>query len=42
MVTRVVDDLSAAVEFYELRLGFPRMDSPTDEAFFTLNGTGLV
>jgi catechol 2,3-dioxygenase-like lactoylglutathione lyase family enzyme len=41
MITLGVRDLAAAVEFYETGLGFPRMDSPPDVAFFTLNGTWL-
>ena len=41
MITLGVDDLSAAVKFYEEGLGFPRMDSPPEVAFFTLNGTWL-
>ncbi|MCP5429876.1 MAG: VOC family protein [Chromatiaceae bacterium] len=34
-------DLAAATNFYEKGLGFPRMDSPPEVAFFTLNGTWL-
>ena len=41
MVTLGVRDLSAALEFYERGLGFPRMESPPEVAFFTLNGTWL-
>ena len=41
MITLGVRDLAAAVEFYEKGLGFPRMDSPPEVAFFTLNGTWL-
>ena len=41
MVTLGVRDLAASVAFYEKGLGFPRMDSPPDVAFFTLNGTWL-
>ncbi len=41
MITLGVRDLPAAVKFYEEGLGFPRMDSPPDVAFFTLNGTWL-
>jgi uncharacterized glyoxalase superfamily protein PhnB len=41
MVTLGVRDLAAAVDFYEKGLGFPRMDSPPEVAFFTLNGTWL-
>lgn len=41
MVTLGVRDLATAVQFYEQGLGFPRMDSPPEVAFFTLNGTWL-
>ena len=41
MITLGVRDLAAAVKFYEQGLGFPRMDSPPEVAFFTLNGTWL-
>lgn len=41
MITLGVDDLAAAVEFYERGLGFPRLESPPTVAFFTLNGTWL-
>jgi catechol 2,3-dioxygenase-like lactoylglutathione lyase family enzyme len=41
MVTLGVDDLPRAVRFYEQGLGFPRMDSPPEVAFFTLNGSWL-
>ena len=41
MITLGVRDLSRAVEFYEKGLGFPRMESPPEVAFFTLNGTWL-
>jgi len=41
MITLGVRDLAAAIEFYERGLGFPRMESPPDVAFFTLNGTWL-
>ena len=40
MITLGVRDLARAVTFYE-ELGFPRMDSPPEVAFFTLNGTWL-
>jgi len=40
MITLGVDDLQKAITFYE-KLGFPRMDSPPEVAFFTLNGTWL-
>ncbi|MCK5382130.1 MAG: VOC family protein [Gammaproteobacteria bacterium] len=41
MVTIGVRDLAASVKFYEEGLGFPRMESPPEVAFFTLNGTWL-
>jgi catechol 2,3-dioxygenase-like lactoylglutathione lyase family enzyme len=41
MITLGVRDLARAVQFYEEGLGFPRVDSPPEVAFFTLNGTWL-
>jgi uncharacterized protein len=41
MITLGVRDLTAAIKFYEHGLGFPRMESPPEVAFFTLNGTWL-
>jgi len=41
MITLGVRDLAAAIVFYEQGLGFPRMQSPPEVAFFTLNGTWL-
>ena len=41
MITLGVRDLDASVVFYEQGLGFPRMESPPEVAFFTLNGTWL-
>jgi catechol 2,3-dioxygenase-like lactoylglutathione lyase family enzyme len=41
MITLGVRDLEASIEFYEQGLGFPRMESPPEVAFFTLNGTWL-
>lgn len=41
MITLGVRDFDAAVKFYEEGLGFPRMESPPEVAFFTLNGTWL-
>lgn len=41
MITLGVRDLAAAIEFYEKGLSFPRMESSSDVAFFTLNGTWL-
>lgn len=40
MITLGVRDLSASITFYE-KLGLPRMESPPEVAFFTLNGTWL-
>ncbi|MEA3412874.1 MAG: VOC family protein [Pseudomonadota bacterium] len=41
MITLGVRDLAASVRFYEQGLGFPRMESSPEVAFFTLNGTWL-
>ncbi len=41
MITLGVRDLAAAIEFYEKGLGFPRMESPPEVAFFTLDGAWL-
>lgn len=41
MITLGVRDLAVAVKFYEIGLGFPRMESPPEVAFFTLNGSWL-
>ena len=41
MITLGVRDLEASVRFYEQGLGLPRMDSPPEVAFFTLNGSWL-
>lgn len=41
MITLGVSDLEKAIGFYEKGLGFPRMESPPEVAFFTLNGTWL-
>lgn len=40
MITLGVRDLGASAKFYEA-LGFPRMESPPEVSFFTLNGTWL-
>lgn len=41
MITLGVTDLARSIEFYEKGLGLPRMDSPPEVAFFTLDGTWL-
>lgn len=41
MITLGVSDLAASIRFYEEGLGLPRMESPPEVAFFTLNGTWL-
>lgn len=41
MITLGVRDLAASIRFYEEGLGFPRMESSPEVAFFTLNGTWL-
>jgi len=41
MITLGVRDLATSIDFYETGLGFPRMKSPPEVAFFTLNGTWL-
>jgi len=41
MITLGVRDLEAAIRFYAEGLGFPRLESPPEVAFFTLNGTWL-
>lgn len=41
MITLGVNNLSSAIKFYEQGLGFPRMKSPPEVAFFTLTGTWL-
>lgn len=41
MVTLGVRDLAKSVAFYEQGLGFPKMESPPEVAFFTLNGSWL-
>ncbi len=40
MITLGVSNLEKSIAFYE-KIGFPRMDSPPEVAFFTLNGTWL-
>lgn len=41
MITLGVRDLETSIRFYEQGLGLPRMESPPEVAFFTLNGTWL-
>lgn len=41
MITLGVTDLEKSVKFYKEGLGFPKMDSPPEVAFFTLNGSWL-
>lgn len=41
MITLGVSDLATSIRFYEDGLGFPRMESPPEVAFFTLNGSWL-
>ena len=41
MITLGVKDLEKSVEFYNEGLGFPKLDSPPEVAFFTLNGSWL-
>ena len=41
MITLGVDDLERSVKFYREGLGFPKMDSPPEVAFFTLKGSWL-
>ncbi len=41
MIALAVVDLDRSIAFYEDGLGFPKMASPPDVAFFNLNGTWL-
>jgi len=41
MITLGVQDLDTSVKFYNAGLGFPKMDSPPEVAFFILNGSWL-
>lgn len=41
MITLGVGNLEKSVKFYKEGLGFPKMDSPPEVAFFTLNGSWL-
>lgn len=42
MLTLGVRHLEESIRFYEQGLGFPRMESPPEVAFFTLNGSWLA
>jgi catechol 2,3-dioxygenase-like lactoylglutathione lyase family enzyme len=42
MITLGVRDLAASIRFYRDGLGFPRLDSPPEVAFFTLDGSWLA
>ncbi|MDH5655394.1 MAG: VOC family protein [Spirochaetia bacterium] len=41
MIALGVRDLQKSIEFYRDGLGFPKLDSPPEVAFFNLNGTWL-
>lgn len=41
MITLGVSDLETSIRFYRDGLGFPRMESPPEVAFFTLQGSWL-
>jgi hypothetical protein len=41
MITLGVADMESSIDFYEKGLGFPRMESEPEVAFFTLNGSWL-
>lgn len=41
MITLAVTDFERAVRFYQDGLGFPKLESPPNVAFFNLNGTWL-
>ena len=41
MITLGVNDLEKSVKFYNKGLGFPKIDSSPEVAFFTLNGSWL-
>ena len=41
MITLGVKDLETSIKFYRDGLGFPKIDSPPEVAFFALNGSWL-
>ena len=41
MITLGVKDIEKSVKFYQDGLGFPKMESPPEVVFFTLNGSWL-
>lgn len=41
MIALGVNDLQRSIDFYEKGLHFPKMESPPEVAFFTLNGSWL-
>jgi catechol 2,3-dioxygenase-like lactoylglutathione lyase family enzyme len=41
MITLGVNDLETSIRFYKDGLGFPKMESPPEVAFFILNGSWL-
>lgn len=41
MITLGVTDMGRSIKFYEEGLGFPRLESPPEIAFFPLGGTWL-
>jgi len=41
MITLGVGNLETSIKFYQGGLGFPKMESPPEVAFFTLNGSWL-
>lgn len=41
MITLGVNDLVTSIKFYQEGLGFPKIESPPEVAFFALNGSWL-
>ncbi len=41
MITLGVENMEKSITFYRDGLGFPKLDSPPEVAFFTLNGSWL-